>query len=160
MPQTAKSLVKPQAALGTARITLMAGAVLAILALAACEVAPAPDGRFVSRSNTPVYPITDTTFEVGLRPGQPFRAFWCSAADYARKTQGADWNDRIYVARGLDRGRISGAPDAVEFSLEPVAQTGSPTFLSTFKAFEVGRSLSVSSANAECSRSFTDAIEL
>ena len=105
---------------------------------------------------TPVYPITDTTFEVGLRPGQPFRAFWCSAADYARRELGADWNDRIYVLRGLGNGRISGAPDAVEFSLDPVDQAAQPSLRLSSNAFTVGQSRTVNSANGDCHRLFRD----
>ena len=154
MPDSSKSFVHAQISRDTSRHCLMAGAFLATVALAACENAPRSEGRFMSRTQTPVYRITDTSFEVGLRPGQPFRFFWCSAADYARKTQDAGWNVRIYVLRGLGKGRLSGTPDSVEFSLEPVDQAPHPSVRLSFVPFEVGGSRSVSSAHGECSRPF------
>ena len=138
------------------RMALPAVILMAALGLSACETTAPADGRFLSRSKTPVYPITATTFEVGLRPGQSFRAFWCSASDYARRVLGSDWNDRIYVSRGLGNGRLSGAPDAVEFSLDPVAQAAQPSLRLSVNAFEVGDSRTVSSANGDCSRLFRD----
>lgn len=125
----------------------------AVFGLAACDL-ETDSNRFMSRSSTPVYPITDTTFEVGLRPGQSFLAFWCSAADYARRAKGRGWNDRVYVSRSLGRGRISGAPDSVEFSLDPVARLESPSFIRLGNSFAVGDSRTISSANGDCRRDF------
>ncbi|CUH75218.1 hypothetical protein TRM7557_00276 [Tritonibacter multivorans] len=153
MPHTASLRSLPNIPSGFA---LKSVAIVSAFCLMGCDVSTSNSDRFISRSKTPVYPITDTTFEVGLRPGQPFRAFWCSAADYARRVKGADWNDRIYVLRSLGRGRISDAPDAVEFSLDPVAQAAQPSVRLSFNAFEVGENRSVSSANGDCQRQFSD----
>lgn len=94
--------------------------------------------------------INNTDFEVIPRSRRDVDGYWCAAADFARRTLGAGWQDRIYVTRGYGQSVTTGRKTSVAFSLtmpKDVAQQSS--FSAGFKA---GESMSVQGANGRCSR--------
>lgn len=93
--------------------------------------------------------VNNTVFEVIPRARQDVDGYWCAAADYARRTLGAGWQQRIYVWRGYGPSEATGRRTAVQFSLQQptnVAQQSS-SFSVGFKA---GESMSVQGANGRC----------
>jgi len=93
--------------------------------------------------------ISATEFEVIPRARRDIDGYWCAAADFARRTLGAGWQQRIYVLRGYGPSVTTGRKTAVQFSLTPPsgsAQQGS----GISAGFVPGDSMKVQSANGRC----------
>lgn len=93
-------------------------------------------------------PINATDFEVIPRTRQDIDGYWCAAADFARRTLGAGWQQNIYVLRGYGPSVTTGRRTAIQFSLKK--PTNTPQQASLLQSFTVGESMSVSGANAQC----------
>jgi hypothetical protein len=100
--------------------------------------------------------VNSNMFEVIPRARQDVDGYWCAAADFARRTLGAGWQQRIYVVRGYGPSEATGRRTAVQFSLQQptnVAQQSS----SISVGFKAGESMSVQGANGRCNiRPFRD----
>jgi hypothetical protein len=121
-------------------------AALAVFALSVPATADA--ARLGFQANA----INSTDFEVIPRTRDDTDGYWCEAADFARRSLGAGWQDPIYVLRGYGPSVTTGRVTAVQFSLKPPpadapAQTGGVR-----GPFVVGSSISVQGANARCGR--------
>lgn len=125
--------------------------VLTAVALsAAIEVSAAPNGYQTKAINS-------TDFEVIPRTRRDVDGYWCAAADFARRTLGAGWQQRIYVLRGYGPSVTTGRRTAVQFSLK--APTGGAPQQGSFVSvgFQPGDSMSVQGANGRCNlRPFID----
>ncbi|MES0825182.1 hypothetical protein [Ruegeria sp. SCP11] len=101
--------------------------------------------------------LNNSVFEVIPRGRTDVDGYWCAASDFARRTLGASWQQRIYVKRGYGPSEATGRRTAVQFSLTPpdgVPQQSSGVFSA---GFQPGFSMSVSAANGRCNtRPFID----
>lgn len=106
--------------------------------------------RTVYRQN--VYPVGDGVFEVVIESSQTSSGYWCGASDYARRALGAGWNDRIYVYRGMAEGVVADRRSTVLFTMTP-PQGAAPDqpAVSRVNAYRPGQSLTVRSAQSQCS---------
>ncbi|APX17240.1 hypothetical protein BWR17_16300 [Phaeobacter inhibens] len=125
----------------------------ATLALSACADA-APTGH-VTPDRARVFALPDGQFEVAPPQGAVRSAFWCGAADYARRALGAGWGQGIYVARGLGEGVAVNRKSTVHFTLTPVASERGDSWLKRTNAYRVGDRLSVQQADHQCTTAFT-----
>lgn len=99
--------------------------------------------------------INSTDFEVIPRARRDADGYWCAAADFARRTLGAGWQQRIYVLRGYGPSVTTGRKTAVQFSLKQPADVQQQSSFSF--GFQPGNSMSVQGANGRCNlRPFID----
>lgn len=99
-----------------------------------------------------VYSVADGVFEVVLGSRHSLSGYWCGAADYARRELGAGWQDRIYVRRGLGEGVVADRSSSVLFTLQPPpGPRPQAPVLTRVNAFTPGQSLTVRSAESQCS---------
>ncbi|WP_424833230.1 hypothetical protein [Ruegeria sp.] len=101
-----------------------------------------------SRNGYQTEAINSTDFEVIPRARRDVDGYWCAAADFARRTLGAGWQQRIYVLRGYGPSVTTGRRTAVQFSLKMPANT--PPQSSVSAGFKPGDSMSVQGANGRC----------
>ncbi|WP_299944461.1 hypothetical protein [uncultured Ruegeria sp.] len=94
--------------------------------------------------------ISSTEFEVIPRARKDVDGYWCAAADFARRSLGAGWQQRIYVLRGYGPSVTTGRRTAVQFTLKAPANTDQQSSISV--GFKAGESMSVQGANGRCSR--------
>ncbi len=95
--------------------------------------------------------INATDFEVIPRARMDIDGYWCAAADFARRSLGAGWQQRIYVLRGYGPSVTTGRKTAVQFTLNAPANAAQQGSIS-LSSFQPGESNSVQGANARCSR--------
>ncbi len=95
-------------------------------------------------------PISSTEFEVIPRARRDVDGYWCAAADFARRSLGAGWQQPIYVARGYGPSVTTGRKTAVQFSLAAPANAQQNMGISV--GFTAGQSRTVQSANGLCNR--------
>ena len=120
-------------------------------AVFAALVISTPASAFNGRLGFQTAALSNTVFEVIPRGRTDVDGYWCAASDFARRTLGADWKQRIYVKRGYGPSEATGRRTAVQFSLTPpegVQQQTSGVFSA---GFQPGFSMSVSAANGRCS---------
>ena len=95
--------------------------------------------------------LNNTVFEVIPRGRTDADGYWCAAADFARRSLGAGWQQPIYVVRGYGPSEATGRRTAVQFSLSPrpegVAQDVK-TVVSLRQGFVPGFNMSVSVQSA------------
>jgi len=126
---------------------IAASALLALVPV----LTPDPGLAFRGGGDTRVAPVNKAVFEVVARGSGTGYAYWCGAADYARRALGADWQDTIYIARGRGESVTTGRRSAVQFTLDPVAAGITPTGSSiSLNALKVGDNMSVTQANSYC----------
>ncbi|CUJ91326.1 hypothetical protein RUE5091_01084 [Ruegeria denitrificans] len=126
-------------------------------AVFAALVASTPVSAFNGRLGYQSVALSNTVFEVIPRGRTDVDGYWCAASDFARRTLGADWKQRIYVKRGYGPSEATGRRTAVQFSL--TAPEGAPQQSSGIitVGFQPGFSMSVSAANGRCNtRPFVD----
>lgn len=120
-------------------------AVLTTLALTA------PMSAFGAQSGFQTVGLNATDFEVIPRSRRDVDGYWCAASDFARRTLGAGWQDRIYVVRGYGPSKATGRRTSVEFSIAPPAGVDvSPSTISL--GFKPGQSQTVQGARVLCNR--------
>ncbi|MFS4582559.1 hypothetical protein [Phaeobacter sp. C3_T13_0] len=124
----------------------------AALTLSACAEA-APNSH-VTVDGARVFALSDGGFEVAPRQGAVRSAFWCGAADYARRTLGAGWRQDIYVARGLGKGVAVDRKSTVHFTLTPVGSDKGESWLKRTNAYRIGDHLTVQEADYQCNSAF------
>lgn len=116
-----------------------------------------PVSAFNARLGFQTAALSNSSFEVIPRGRTDVDGYWCAAADFARRSLGAGWQQRIYVQRGYGPSEATGRRTAVQFSLaapDGVPQQSSGVFSS---GFQPGYSMSVQAANARCNfRPFVD----
>lgn len=95
--------------------------------------------------------LSSTEFEVSPSSRGDIDGYWCAASDFARRTLGAGWRQRIYVVRGYGPGEATGRRTAVQFSLNPPAGVAPPTSGISI-GFKPGQSRTVQSAYGQCNR--------
>ena len=125
----------------------------AYAAVVLCSTASASFARFGYQTVA----MSQTEFEVIPRGRTDVDGYWCAASDFARRTLGASWQQRLYVKRGYGPSETTGRRTAVQFSLTPpagVPQQSSGVFSA---GFQPGFNMSVSAANGRCNvRPFID----
>lgn len=101
---------------------------LRILAISVLFGAPAAAlaAEFRAINGGRVLQVDQVLFEVVPRTRDSNDFFWCGAADFARRALGADWSDRIYIARGRGVSVTTGRRTAVQFTLNPQAAGVTP----------------------------------
>ncbi|MCA0928566.1 hypothetical protein [Ruegeria profundi] len=116
----------------------------------AAVVLGTPATAFNGRLGFQTVAVNDSVFEVIPRGRTDTDGYWCAAADFARRTLGAGWQQRIYVKRGYGPSEATGRRTAVQFTL--VAPEGAPQQSSGVfsSGFQPGYSMSVQAANARC----------
>jgi hypothetical protein len=126
------------------------------MAAAWLSAVPAQASSFNARGGARVNPVNAAVFEVIPRGRNVGQAFWCAAADYARRVLNAPWTAQVYVARGLGTSVTTGRKSAVQFTLDPKAAgiTPVPPSLS-LNSMRVGESMSVQQATGYCNVSPT-----
>ncbi|WP_420584383.1 hypothetical protein [Ruegeria sp.] len=124
--------------------------VMTYAALAAI-VLSTPASAFSGRIGYQTVSLNNSVFEVIPRGRTDADGYWCAAADYARRTLGAGWKEKIYVVRGYGPSEATGRRTAVQFSISP--PQGVDTNVKTVSVgFVPGQSRSVQSANGLCHR--------
>ncbi|WP_170409302.1 hypothetical protein [Ruegeria arenilitoris] len=119
-------------------------------AVFAALVLTTPASATFARFGYQTVALSNTVFEVIPRGRTDVDGYWCAASDFARRTLGASWQQRIYVKRGYGPSEATGRRTAVQFSLtapETVQQQSSGVFSA---GFQPGFSMSVSAANGRC----------
>ncbi len=123
---------------------VMTSMVLATVAISAPMTAGAAPNGFQTVA------VNNSVFEVIPRARQDVDGYWCAAADFARRTLGAGWQQRVYVVRGYGPSEATGRRTAVQFSLTP--PKNAPQQSSVSLGFQGGESMSVQGANGRCNR--------
>ncbi|MBO9446276.1 hypothetical protein [Ruegeria sp. R14_0] len=120
------------------------------LAAAAAILLSVPATASAARNGFQTVALNNTEFEVIPRARRDVDGYWCAAADFARRTLGAGWQDRIYVVRGYGPSEATGRRTSVRFSIAPPAggQPQQGSFLTS--GFNPGESMSVQGANGRC----------
>ncbi len=117
---------------------------------AALFVLSSPVTASAARNGFQTEAINSTEFEVIPRARRDIDGYWCAAADFARRTLGAGWQQRIYVQRGYGPSVTTGRRTAVQFTLKMPANVGQQSSISV--GFKPGESMSVQGANGRCNR--------
>lgn len=125
---------------------------LIIFTTAALMVLSLPVTVSAARNGFQTEAISNTEFEVIPRARRDVDGYWCAAADFARRTLGAGWQQRIYVLRGYGPSVTTGRKTAVQFTLKAPANVGQQSSVSV--GFRPGDSMSVQGANGRCNRRF------
>lgn len=86
---------------------------------------PASASTFRAINGVEVVPVNSYEIEVFSRWGDPKEQYWCAAADFLRR-QGMPWKTRVYVAKGWSRGKVTGVPSTVTFTIDPAASGVTP----------------------------------
>ncbi|WP_170330884.1 hypothetical protein [Ruegeria arenilitoris] len=94
--------------------------------------------------------LSNTEFEVIPRGRTDVDGYWCAASDFARRTLGASWQQRIYVKRGYGPSEATGRRTAVQFSLTPPEGVPQQSGGVITTGFQPGFNMSVSAANGRC----------
>lgn len=121
-----------------------------ILALSIIAI-PQSGHAFAATNGLSVEPVNDAVFEVNDWRGSPASAFWCAAANYARRELKADWKRRVFIARTMGPSVTSNRGSAVHFTIDQdaagVATAGAGRSLGSFV---VGDNMTVQQANGYC----------
>jgi hypothetical protein len=112
---------------------------------------PQTGHSFAATNGLSVEPVNDAVFEVNDWRGSPSSAFWCAAANYARRQLKTDWNRRLFVARTMGPSVTSNRGAAVHFTVNQdevnAATAGAGNSLASFV---VGDNMTVQRANNYC----------
>ncbi len=112
---------------------------------------PQTGHAFAATNGLSVEPVTDAVFEVNDWRGSPASAFWCAAANYARRQLKADWQRRLFIARTMGPSVTSNRGSAVHFTVNQdaagVAAAGAGNSLGSFV---VGDNMTIQRANGYC----------
>ncbi len=120
--------------------------------IAAVMIAVTAPAAFSGPRGTVSAPVNSVVFEVGTRGSGMSDYLWCGAANYARRTLGADWKTDIYIVRGRGKGEVTNKGTAAQFTLDPGAAGVTPLPEGQASdAMAVGYSMSVQRANSLCS---------
>lgn len=117
-----------------------------LVALVALSIPVTADARYGYQTVA----INSTEFEVIPVSRRDTDGYWCAAADFARRTLGAGWQQRIYVLRGYGPSVTTGRRTAIQFSLKQPANVAQQSSISA--GFRPGYSMSVQGANGLCNR--------
>ncbi len=123
-----------------------------LLALSAALMAGAVAAQeFRGKHGTRINPVNAAVFEVVAKSSSRGADFWCGAADYARRSLGYGWKDRVYVARAMGPSVTTNRRSAVHFTMDPAAAGITPGGSSnSINRFTVGDSMSIQHANTYC----------
>lgn len=121
-------------------------------AVFAALVLSAPASAYNGRLGFQTVALNSTVFEVIPRGRTDVDGYWCAAADFARRTLGAGWQQRIYVYRGYGPSEATGRRTAVQFSLQPPKEPAQRNSGFVTSGFTPGDSMSVQGANGRCNR--------
>ncbi|MEP2030773.1 MAG: hypothetical protein ABJI96_18925 [Paracoccaceae bacterium] len=97
-----------------------------------------------------VNPITETEFEVVLKPGASPRATWCAAADYSGKRLGRYNKTDLVVLSAAGPGVTQSRFKGVVFTIDPSRLETDPTQSYSVTIYKVGAMLSVGHAKTFC----------
>lgn len=120
-----------------------------ILALTIAAI-PQTGHTFAATNGMTVEPVGGAVFEVSDGRGAPPPAYWCAAANYARRTLKASWQTKLYIVRTMGPSETTNFGSAVHFSADPAASGVSPAKGSSLGSYLVGENLSVQQANSYC----------
>lgn len=119
-----------------------------VLAVAA---APQSGHAFTATNGLTVAPVNNVVFEVNDARGAPSQAYWCAAANYAKRKLKAGWQDELYVARTMGHSETSDRPNAVQFTIDPGAAGVTPAGPgSSIDSFVVGDHMKLQKSNGFC----------
>ena len=120
--------------------------ILGVGALAATIAVPA--AALETRYGGQVEQVNNTVFEVtGRASAANGQEYWCNAAEYARRSLDAGWNDTIKIVRGRATGQVINRKSVVQFSLDPGHDA---TGIRNINSLQVGESLTVQRADIYC----------
>lgn len=105
---------------------------------------------FTTSRGVRVLPVDNIVFEVVPRGSGGTWAYWCAAAEYARRQLGAAWTDRFYVVRGRDVSVTTGRRSSVQFTLYPERAGIAPKAGWLSLGFQPGDSMSVQQGHGYC----------
>lgn len=121
-----------------------------LLALVIAAI-PQTGHTFRSTNGFTVAPVGGVVFEVSDWEDTRATAFWCAAANYARRAQKAGWNTDLYIVRGMAPSTTSNGGFSVRFSTNPAASGVSPAGPgSSMGQFLIGDNMSIQQANSYC----------
>lgn len=120
-------------------------------AVALTTLAPISAQAFTTPRGVKVNPVNDVVFEVIPKSSGFYGDFWCGASEYARRVQGADWTDRVYVVQGRSPSVTTNRRSAVQFTLSPEAANVPPPPQGWLAlGIKAGGSMSVQQARTHC----------
>jgi len=106
---------------------------------------------FAAANGLTVDRVNDAVFEVNDWRGARAPAYWCAAANYAKRQLKAGWKDRLFVTRTMGRSETSNRGNAVQFTIDPAAAgvtAAGPG--SSMESFVVGDNMTLQQANSYC----------
>jgi hypothetical protein len=114
-------------------------------------VIPQSGSAFTAANGLVVAPVNGAVFEVSDWRGARAPAYWCAAANYAKRQLKAGWKDRLFIARTIGHSVTSNRGSAVQFTIDPgaagVTAAGSG---SSMESFVVGDNMTLQQANTYC----------
>lgn len=113
-------------------------------------VLPASADTFRAINWLNVSPITETEFEVVLKPGASPRGVWCAASDYSWRRLGRDKKTDLIVKTPAGPSVTQPEHNGVVFTIDPNQVEVTPTKSLTVTTKRVGASLSVGHAKMFC----------
>ncbi len=122
----------------------MRSLVLSLVIAMAGQTALADQTYRFARSMT-VTPAGADSFLVGGVPTQVPASYWCAAAEYARRVLGADFDQRMYVVGGQQRGERQ-----VLISLSPAGTASETAPIKQRSIFIDGANRKVNAGLADC----------
>lgn len=112
---------------------------------------PQTGHAFAATNGLSVDPVNSAVFEVNDSKGAPAPAFWCAAANYAKRELKADWKDTLYVARTMGHSTVSSRGNAVQFTIDPAAAGVTAAGQgNSMETFVVGDNMTLQQANSYC----------
>lgn len=121
-----------------------------VLALTIVAI-PQSGHAFAAANGLTVAPVNGAVFEVNDWKGARAPAYWCAAANYAKRELKAGWRDRLFIAKTMGHSVTSNRGNAVQFTIDPAAAgvtaAGSG---SSMESFVVGDNMTLQQANSYC----------
>lgn len=105
---------------------------------------------FAATNGLSVNPVNGAVFEVNDGRGARAPAFWCAAANYARRSLKVDWQTELYIVRTMGPSTTSNRGAAVHYSIDPGAVGVTPAASSSMNSYVVGDHMTVQRANTYC----------
>lgn len=106
---------------------------------------------FAASNGLTVAPVNGAVFEVNDWRGARAPAYWCAAANYAKRQLKAGWKVQLYIAHSMGPSVTSDRGNAVQFTIDPAAAgvtaAGSG---SSMESFVVGDNMTLQQANTYC----------
>ncbi|MBL4769023.1 MAG: hypothetical protein JKY94_15150 [Rhodobacteraceae bacterium] len=114
-------------------------------------VTPQTGHAFAATNGLRVNPVNSVVFEVNDWRGARAPAYWCAAANYAKRELKAGWKVKLFIVRTMGPSTTSDRGSAVHYTIDPGAAgvtAAGPS--SSMEQFLVGDNMTLQQANTYC----------